>query len=111
MHFLAQQIQGLCGSSEPPSQVPNRPGRVTSFHLTGLAPRKALHVVFALLQRTTALVFVGGSFSARVPKSSAELHKVDRQEEGQDDQREGGEEREVNGVGEVNQRDTRRRCA
>ena len=50
---------------------------------------------------------VGGSFSARVPRSSAEVHRefvhhiledeVDGQKEGQGDQREAGEE-EVNGV-------------
>ena len=59
---------------------------------------------------------VGGSFSARVPRSSAELHRdfsddiledeVDRQEEEQGDQRDGDEEREENGVGELNQRGT-----
>ena len=68
---------------------------------------------------------VGGSFSARVPRSSAELHRdfsdhiledeVDRQEEEQGDQRDGDEEREENGVGEVDQRETHtahesRRC-
>ena len=51
---------------------------------------------------------MGGSFSARVPRSSAEVRRVfvhhiledevDGQEEGQGDQREDGEEEEVNGV-------------
>ena len=58
---------------------------------------------------------MGGSFSARVSRSSAELHRevsdhiledeVDRQKEEQGDQRD-GEEGEVNGVGKVDQRDT-----
>ena len=51
---------------------------------------------------------VGGSYSARVPRSSAEVHRefvhhiledeVDGQKEGQGDQREDGEEGEVNGI-------------
>ena len=51
---------------------------------------------------------MGGSYSARVPSSSAEVHKefahyiledeVVGQKEGQGDQREDGEEGEVNGV-------------
>ena len=51
---------------------------------------------------------VGGSYSHRVPRSSAEVHKgfvhhiledeVDGQKEEQGDQREDGEEGEVNGV-------------
>ena len=51
---------------------------------------------------------MGGSYSARVPRSSAEVHKefvhhiledeVDGQKEGQGDQREDGEEREINAV-------------
>ena len=50
---------------------------------------------------------MGGSFLARVPRSSAELHRgfvhhiledeVDGQKEEQGDQREDGEEEEVNG--------------
>ena len=54
MHFLAQQIQGRCGSSKPPSHVHNLPGREKSFHLTGLPHNirsKAFHIVFALLRR------------------------------------------------------------
>ena len=52
-------------------------------------------------------MFLGFSFSARVPRSSAELHRrivhhiledeVDRQKEEQIDQREGDKEEEVNG--------------
>ena len=63
---------------------------------------------------------VGGSFSARVPRSSALLHRdfsdhiledeVDRQDEEQGDQRDDGKEGEVNGVVEGNQRDTQQ-CA
>ena len=55
---------------------------------------------------------MGGSFSARVPRSSAEVQRefsdhiledeVVGQKEGQGDQREDGEEREVNGVVEEN---------
>ena len=51
---------------------------------------------------------MGGSFSARVPRSSAEVRRVfvhhiledevDGQKEGEGDQREDGEEGEVNGV-------------
>ena len=51
---------------------------------------------------------MGGSYSARVPRSSAEVQKkfvhhiledeVDGQKEGQGDQREDGEEEEVSGV-------------
>ena len=63
------------------------------------------------------MMAVGGSFSARVPRSSAELHKgfvhhiledeVDGQKEEQGDQREEDEEEEVNGeVGERQQSDT-----
>ena len=48
---------------------------------------------------------MGGSFSARVPRSPAELHKefVHHivKDEGQGDQREDGEEEEVNGVVEA----------
>ena len=50
---------------------------------------------------------MGGSFSARVPRSSAELHRgvvhhivedeVDGQKEEQGDQRDGDQEEEVNG--------------
>ena len=45
---------------------------------------------------------MGGSFSARVPRSSAELHhiledEVDGQKEQQGDQRDGDQEEEVNG--------------
>ena len=56
---------------------------------------------------------MGGSFSAKVPRSSAEVHRefvqhiledeVDGQKEEQGDQREAGEEGEVNGV--VKERD------
>ena len=55
-------------------------------------------------------------FSARVPRSSSELHRdfsdhiledeVDRQEEEQGDQRDRDEEREEKGVGEINERNT-----
>ena len=56
---------------------------------------------------TTWSETVGGSFSARVPRSSAEVHRefihhiledeVDGQKEEEGDQRENGEEEEVNG--------------
>ena len=62
---------------------------------------------------------MGGSFSARVPRSSAEVRRVfvhhiledevDGQKEEQGDQREDGEEEEVNGVveeREINQTNT-----
>ena len=57
---------------------------------------------------------MGGSFSARVPRSSAEVRRVfvhhiledevDGKKEEQSDQREDGEEREVNGVVEERER-------
>ena len=63
---------------------------------------------------------VGGSFSARVPRSSAEVHRefvhhiledeVDGQKERQGDQREDDEEGEVNGVVEEI-RETQQQCA
>ena len=58
-------------------------------------------------------IFKCAQFSARVPRSSSELHRdfsdhiledeVDRQEEEQGDQRDRDEEREVKGVGEINE--------
>ena len=61
-----------------------------------------------------------GAYSAKVPRSSAEVHRgfsdhiledeVDGQEEEQGDQRDDGKEREVNGVVEGNQRDSQQ-CA
>ena len=61
-----------------------------------------------------SLIPVRGSYSARVPRSSlARVHRefvhhiledeVDGQEEGQDDKREGGEQREESGVVEESQ--------
>ena len=58
---------------------------------------------------------MGGSYSARVPRSSAEVHsefvhhilegEADEQKEGQGDQREDGEEEEVKGVVEERERE------
>ena len=36
--FPGTTCPGQCGSSKPPSQVPNLPGREKSFHLAGLSP-------------------------------------------------------------------------
>ena len=62
---------------------------------------------------------MGRSFSARVPRSSAEVHRgfsdhilkdeVDGQKKEQGDQREDGEDEEVNGV--VEEKDTQQQCA
>ena len=65
--FPGTTSPGPCGSPQPPSQVPNLPGRVKSFLLTGLAPRsiesKAFDVVFALLRRRRAFASTPSSQS------------------------------------------------
>ena len=105
------------GRSDPP--VPTYPFRCTSARSSQFWV--AIHDFFGLQENDREFLgnvlpgrqlfcdisSVGGSFSARVPRSSAELHRgfvhhiledeVDGQKEEQGDQREKGAEEEVNG--------------
>ena len=81
--------------------------RVVAFLATPVTKLHLCRNMPTFIALVTDLKKVGGSFSARVPRSSAELHRgfvqhiledeVDWQKEEQGDQREEDEEEKVNG--------------